>query len=133
MRRSIGSREAYAELREEADELVSTGAAAALVAAAIRPRSVGAVVSRGGRPDLAGEALRRVHAPTLMIVGGNDLPVIGLNREAFAQLARERRLEIVPGASHLFEEPGSWKPSRAWRASDWFLQHLAPPRQQKTP
>jgi putative phosphoribosyl transferase len=101
----------------------STGAAAALVAAAIRPRSVGAVVSRGGRPDLAGEALPRVQAPTLLIVGGDDLPVIGLNREAFARLICKKKLEIVPGASHLFEEPGTLETVERL-AGDWFLQHL---------
>jgi pimeloyl-ACP methyl ester carboxylesterase len=85
----------------------STGAGAALVAAAERPNVVGAVVSRGGRPDLAGSDLARVRAPTLLIVGGHDLPVIKLNRAAFAQLCVEKRLAIIPGASHLFEEPGT--------------------------
>src|SRR5438270_1734271 len=85
----------------------STGAAAALVAAAERPNAVGAIVSRGGRPDLAGAALARVRAPTLLIVGGNDIPVIGMNQEAMAQLHVETKLEIVPGATHLFEEPGA--------------------------
>jgi len=88
-------------------------------------------VSRGGRPDLAGVALPRVQAPTLLIVVGDDLPVIGLNREAFAQLACKRRLEIVPDASHLFEEPGTLE-TLARLAGDWFLQYLARPRQQKT-
>ena len=85
----------------------STGAAAALVAAAERPDRVAAVVSRGGRPDLAGSALPHVKAPTLLIVGGDDVPVIGLNRQADARLNVEKRIEIVPGASHLFEEPGT--------------------------
>lgn len=103
----------------------STGAAAALVAAALHPEKVGAVVSRGGRPDLAGNLLPRVQAPTLLIVGGDDLPVIEMNRDAFAQLTCEKRLEIVPGASHLFEEPGTLE-AVARLAGDWFLRHLAP-------
>jgi dienelactone hydrolase len=102
----------------------STGAAAALVAAAERPERVGAVVSRGGRPDLAGEALRRVVAPTLLIVGGNDPEVLQLNRQALSLLAGEARLEIVPGATHLFEEPGTLE-RVAQLARDWFLRHLA--------
>jgi dienelactone hydrolase len=102
----------------------STGAAAALVAAADRPERVGAVVSRGGRPDLAGDALRRVTAPTLLIVGGNDPEVLALNRAALAALAGEARLEIVPGATHLFEEPGALE-RVAQLARDWFLRHLA--------
>ncbi|MCW3065268.1 MAG: dienelactone hydrolase [Solirubrobacterales bacterium] len=101
----------------------STGAAAALVSAAERPHRVGAVVSRGGRPDLAGEALRRVTAATLLIVGGNDPEVIRLNRQAMLALAGESRLEIVPGATHLFEEPGALE-RVARLARDWFLQHL---------
>jgi pimeloyl-ACP methyl ester carboxylesterase len=88
------------------------------------PERVGAVVSRGGRPDLAGEALRRVTAPTLLIIGGNDLEVLWLNRQALAAVAREARLEIVPGATHLFEEPGALE-HVAQLARDWFLQHLA--------
>jgi dienelactone hydrolase len=103
----------------------STGAAAALVGAARRPESIGAVVSRGGRPDLAGDALARVEAPTLLVVGGDDLPVIELNREAYARLTCERKLEIVPGATHLFEEPGTLE-TVARLAGDWFLRHLAP-------
>jgi putative phosphoribosyl transferase len=103
----------------------STGAGAALVAAAERPEAAGAVVSRGGRPDLAGEALARVQAPTLLIVGGNDMPVIGLNEEAVAQLHSETRLEIVPGATHLFEEPGALD-TVAGLARDWFAHYLAP-------
>jgi putative phosphoribosyl transferase len=101
----------------------STGAAAALIAAAERPERVGAVVSRGGRPDLAGEALGRVTAPTLLIVGGNDPEVLRLNQQALAALAGEVRLEIVPGATHLFEEPGALA-RVAILARDWFLQHL---------
>jgi putative phosphoribosyl transferase len=102
----------------------STGAAAALIAAAERPERVRAVVSRGGRPDLAGEALRRVTAPTLMIVGGRDPEVIELNRQAQALLAGESRLEIVPGATHLFEESGTLE-RVADLARAWFLRHLA--------
>jgi pimeloyl-ACP methyl ester carboxylesterase len=101
----------------------STGGGAALVAAVERPDAVGAVVSRGGRPDLAGEALRRVRAPTLLIVGGHDYPVIEMNQEALAQLQCEKALEIVPGATHLFEEPGTLEQVAAL-ARDWFLRHL---------
>jgi dienelactone hydrolase len=101
----------------------STGAAAALVAAALRPKAIGAVVSRGGRPDLADEALPRVKAPTLLIVGGDDVPVIAMNRDALARLTCEKQLEIVPGASHLFEEPGTLD-AVARLAGDWFLAHL---------
>ena len=101
----------------------STGGGAALVAAAERPRRVAAVVSRGGRPDLAGEALPHVQAPTLLIVGGDDEPVIGLNNEALAQLRCEKRLEIVPGATHLFEEPGTLE-RVAELARDWLTRHL---------
>ena len=103
----------------------STGAAAALVAAAERPRVVGAIVSRGGRPDLAGPALARVQAPTLLIVGGDDAPVIELNRQAFTQLRVEKRLAIIPGATHLFEEPGALE-QVAWLAREWFERYLAP-------
>jgi dienelactone hydrolase len=103
----------------------STGAAAALVAAAERPDTVRAIVSRGGRPDLAGEYLIRVRQPTLLIVGGEDPVVIELNREAMEQLAGEARLEIVPGATHLFEEPGTLE-EVARLARDWFLLHLRP-------
>jgi putative phosphoribosyl transferase len=102
----------------------STGAGAALVAAAARPEAVGAVVSRGGRPDLAGPALPRVRAPTLLIVGGNDVQVIALNRAALAQLRCEKQLVIVPGATHLFEEPGALD-QVALLARDWFERHLA--------
>ncbi len=101
----------------------STGAGAALVAAARRPDSVGAVVSRGGRPDLAGEALADVRAPTLLIVGGNDIPVIGMNEQARAKLQCECKLVIVPGATHLFEESGTLDTVAAL-ARDWFLQHI---------
>ncbi len=97
----------------------STGAGAALVAAAIDPARVRAVVSRGGRPDLAGEYLARVQAPTLLIVGGNDVPVIDLNRIALDQLRCEKKLEIVPGATHLFEEPGTLE-RVAELAMNWF-------------
>ena len=103
----------------------STGAAAALVAAAQRPERVAAVVSRGGRPDLAGDDLPRVRAPTLLIVGGHDLPVIGMNRQALDRLgSREKGLHIVPGATHLFEEPGALE-EVARLAADWFSRHLA--------
>jgi putative phosphoribosyl transferase len=102
----------------------STGAAAALIAAAERPRRVAAVVSRGGRPDLAARALPRVKAPTLLIVGGRDREVIRLNRFAQTHLAGQSQLEIVPGAGHLFEEPGALEKVAAL-ARDWFLQHLS--------
>ena len=102
----------------------STGAAAALVAAAERPERVGAVVSRGGRPDLAGEALPRVRAPTLLIVGGDDRQVLELNRQAMARLRCETELKIVPGATHLFEEPGTLE-RVAELASAWLKRHLA--------
>jgi dienelactone hydrolase len=101
----------------------STGAAAALVAAAERPEAVGAVVSRGGRPDLAGPALACVRAPTLLIVGGNDSQVIALNRAALAELRCEKQLVIVPGATHLFEEPGALDVV-ARLAREWFERHL---------
>lgn len=101
----------------------STGAAAALIAAADRPERVHAVVSRGGRPDLAGDALARVTAPTLLIVGERDPQVLRLNREAQALLAGESRLEVVPGATHLFEEPGALERVAAL-AREWFLRHL---------
>jgi len=101
----------------------STGAAAALAAAAERPAEIGAVVSRGGRPDLALPVLGRVKAPTLFIVGGHDSTVIEMNREAFQHLRTEKRLEIVPGATHLFEEPGALE-QVAHLARDWFVRHL---------
>ncbi len=102
----------------------STGAAAALMAAAERTEAVGAVVSRGGRPDLAGPALPRLVAPTLLIVGGEDRTVTALNRQALALLeAKEKQLIIVPDATHLFEEPGTME-EVARLASDWFTRHL---------
>ena len=101
----------------------STGAAAALIAAAKHSDAVGAVVSRGGRPDLAEDSLDAVTAPTLLIVGGRDNVVIGLNKEAFARLNGPRELQIVPCATHLFEEPGALEHvSRLSR--DWFQHHL---------
>src|SRR5262245_22008780 len=104
----------------------STGAGAALLAAARAPESVGAIVSRGGRPDLARDALPRVSAPTLLIVGGNDEVVLELNREAFDQLTCTRQLDVVPGASHLFPEPGALE-EVARLARGWFLHYLTPP------
>lgn len=102
----------------------STGGAAALVAAAELGGHIGAVVSRGGRPDLAGKSLPFVTAPTLLIVGGRDYPVIKMNEAALAQLRCEKRLEIVPGATHLFVEPGTLE-EVANLAADWFASHLA--------
>jgi putative phosphoribosyl transferase len=102
----------------------STGGGAALVAAAELPHDVGAVVSRGGRPDLAGDALPKVQAPTLLIVGGNDDIVIELNEMARDRMRCEVKLEIVPGATHLFEEPGALE-KVAKLASDWFVNHIA--------
>jgi putative phosphoribosyl transferase len=102
----------------------STGGGAALVAAAALPQDVGAVVSRGGRPDLADEALPKVQAPTLLIVGGNDDVVIELNEQARDRMRCEVKLEIVPGATHLFEEPGTLE-KVAKLASEWFLLHAA--------
>ena len=101
----------------------STGAAAALKAAAFEGSKIGAVVSRGGRPDLAEEALSRVQSPTLLIVGGNDDIVIKLNREAYARLKGKKQLVIIPGATHLFEEPGTLE-EVARLATDWFKQYL---------
>lgn len=101
----------------------STGAAAAIVAAAHRPQLVKAVVSRGGRPDLAEESLDRVSAPTLLIVGGYNQPVIGMNQRALARLSCHKELQIVPGATHLFEEPGTLE-EVARLAGLWFLRHL---------
>jgi len=101
----------------------STGGAAALVAAAEIPQDVGAMVSRGGRPDLAGDALPKVKAPTLLIIGGNDDIVIELNEMARDQMRCEVKLEIVPGATHLFEEPGALE-QVANLASDWFVNHI---------
>jgi dienelactone hydrolase len=102
----------------------STGGGAALVAGARVPERIAAVVSRGGRPDLAGPSLPAVQAPTLLIVGGDDGPVIEMNREAYEQLVCERQMVIVPGASHLFEEPGTLE-EVARLATEWFTQHLA--------
>jgi len=101
----------------------STGGGAALVAAAALEEQVGAVVSRGGRPDLAGAALRRVKAPTLLIVGGLDGPVIRMNEDAYAELRCVKELKIIPGATHLFEEPGKLE-EVASLAAKWFLNHL---------
>ena len=121
----------WAATRPETSDLAiglfgaSTGAAAALRAAAERPADVAAVVSRGGRPDLAGEALERVRAPVLLIVGGADEPVIELNQYALARLNCFKRLSIVPGATHLFEEPGALE-EVARRAASWFDEYLPP-------
>ena len=101
----------------------STGAAAALIAAARRPDVARAVVSRGGRPDLAKDALPDVRAPTLLIVGGKDTPVIDMNKSALGRLHCQKRLEIVPGATHLFEEPGKLE-TVARLARDWFWRYL---------
>jgi pimeloyl-ACP methyl ester carboxylesterase len=101
----------------------STGGGAALAAAAEVRQRIDAVVSRGGRPDLAGDALARVQSPTLLIVGGYDDMVIRLNKEALAELRCERELKIVPGATHLFEEPGALE-EVARLAADWFRRHL---------
>jgi pimeloyl-ACP methyl ester carboxylesterase len=103
----------------------STGAAAALVAAAEHPHDVGAIVSRGGRPDLAGSFLNRAIAPTLLIVGSQDTQVITLNRAAASRLTGEKQLEIVEGATHLFEEPGTLE-QVAQLASRWFARYLTP-------
>jgi putative phosphoribosyl transferase len=100
----------------------STGAAAALIAAASEPR-VCAVVSRGGRPDLAGRKLRAVHAPTLLIVGGDDTDVLALNRQALANLDCDKQLAVIPDATHLFEEPGTLEEA-ARLAAEWFARHL---------
>ena len=101
----------------------STGAAAALIAAAEQPGLVSAVVSRGGRPDLAGPALARVRAPTLLLVGADDRQVISLNREAYLALPGIKRLDLIPNATHLFEEPGALE-LVAHRAREWFEQYL---------
>jgi putative phosphoribosyl transferase len=101
----------------------STGAAAALIAASERPAATRAVISRGGRPDLAEDALARVEAPTLLIVGGNDTPVIEMNRDAIRRMRAPVRLEIVPGATHLFPEPGTLE-QVARLAANWCRQHL---------
>lgn len=101
----------------------STGAAAALVAAAERPKRVSAVVSRGGRPDLAGDALGLVACPVLLVVGGDDETVLGLNRAAAERLSAEHHVHVVPGATHLFPEPGALE-QVAELAADWFRAHL---------
>lgn len=101
----------------------STGAAAALIAAAKLPNEIAAVVSRGGRPDLAGEYLPKVVAPTLLLVGGLDTEVIELNREAMDQMTAEKKLVIIPGATHLFEEPGTLEQVAKF-SKDWFLHYL---------
>ena len=101
----------------------STGAAAALIAAAKLSNDIKAVVSRGGRPDLAAENLPKVQAPTLLIVGGDDTEVLGLNRQALKLIHAEKRLEIIPGATHLFEEPGKLQEA-AELAIDWFKKNL---------
>ena len=103
----------------------STGAAAALVSAATAPAPIAAVVSRGGRPDLAAEWLPRVRAPTLLLVGGFDPEVLELNRWALSRLRCEARLDVVPGATHLFEEPGTLE-RVAQIAGDWFVEHVPP-------
>jgi len=105
-----------------------SGAGAVLTAVAERPDLVGAVVSRGGRPDLAARVLPRVRTPTLLIVGGNDFSVISLNRDTLMYLGGERSLEVVPGATHLFEEPGALE-MVARLARDWFLRYLGADRQ----
>ena len=107
----------------------STGAAAALVASVDCPDVIKAIVSRGGRPDLAGPALPRVKAPTLLIVGGNDGPVIEMNEEALNLLKIEKKIVIVPGATHLFEEPGTLE-QVARLAADWFVNHLTKTKNQ---
>lgn len=101
----------------------STGAAAALIAAAKLPADIKAVVSRGGRPDLAAEHLLKVKAPTLLIVGGNDIEVLEMNREAMKNIPAEKKLKIVPGATHLFEESGKLE-FVARFAIDWFSKYL---------
>lgn len=101
----------------------STGAAAALIAAAEEGDMIGAIVSRGGRPDLAGDALRQVTSPTLLIVGGADPTVLQLNREAYAQLTGPKELVVIPGATHLFEEPGTLEQA-AQAAGEWFEEYL---------
>lgn len=110
----------------------STGAAAALITSGDRSDVVGAVVSRGGRPDLAGDALSRVKAPTLLIVGGEDIHVMALNRQASQSLKVEHRLEIVPGATHLFEEPGALEVV-AQLARNWFTEHIGRDAPHATP
>jgi putative phosphoribosyl transferase len=110
----------------------STGAAAALVAAAMQPERTHAVVSRGGRPDLAAPVLERVEAPTLLIVGGEDWGVLELNQEAFVRLSAPKDLRIIPGATHLFEEPGALE-QVARHAADWFVRYLGAVQQEARP
>ena len=105
----------------------STGAAAALVVAATPSRPIAAVVSRGGRPDLAGAALAQVQTPTLLIVGGDDREVLALNEKAMERMKTDVRLEVVPGASHLFHEPGALE-TVAHLAGDWFTRHMGDDR-----
>jgi dienelactone hydrolase len=105
----------------------NTGAAAALVAAAERPATIGAIVTRGGQLDLAGEAVAQVQAPTLLIVGGEDLPALASNQKVMSQLKAEKRLEIVRGASHHFQEPGALEKA-ARSASRWFESYLVSPQ-----
>ena len=127
-RRVVGASD-WAQSRPELHQLpvaffgASTGAAAALIAAAERPERTRAVISRGGRPDLADDALPRVQAPTLLIVGGNDEPVIGMNRDAMRRMRAPVQLEIVPGATHLFEERGALE-QVARLAADWCTRYL---------
>ena len=127
-RRVVGATD-WAQARPDLQPLpialfgASTGAAAALIAAAARPDITRAVISRGGRPDLAHEALSNVQAPTLLIVGGDDEPVIEMNREAMRRMLAPVELEIVPGATHLFEEPGALQ-QVAKLAAEWCRQHL---------
>jgi putative phosphoribosyl transferase len=102
----------------------STGSAAALIAATERPELVGAIVSRGGRPDLAGSALSRIRTPTLLIVGGNDFPVIDMNEDALKYIRAQKQLTIIPGATHMFEEPGALE-KVALFAKQWFKNYLA--------
>lgn len=107
----------------------STGSAAALVAAAERSRDIGAIVSRGGHIDLATASIPLVHSPTLLIVGGEDIPVLRINQTALAQFCVEAQLQVIPGATHLFEEPGALA-EVAQLASQWFVRHLIPIHQQ---
>ncbi len=127
-RRLVGATDSLKQAPDTRDLIIgyfgaSTGAAAALVAAVERPEAVGAIVSRGGRPDLAGKALSQVKAPTLLIVGGHDFAVLGLNRDALTKLNTVKEMVIVPGATHLFEEPGALK-EVARLAANWFAKYL---------
>jgi putative phosphoribosyl transferase len=129
-RRVVGATD-WAQARADLRQLpviyfgASTGAAAALIAAAARPGPVRAVISRGGRPDLADNALPKVQAPTLLIVGGDDEPVIEMNRDAMRQMTAPVELKIIPGATHLFEEPGSLE-EVARLATEWCQRHVEP-------